>query len=597
MHSLEQELIGYGMAPSSSRRRGLLAAAKILEDMAEGSAKPQVYLSSLDPGVGKTLLIRHVLKALLSSSAPEHEGVAAIVCFPLLEEVLKMKDSLKDHGDEVSIWTGDEATNAQTATAPSQSRILLTTQKKMEAVCRRHDRFDQVRGFHYCGRPRAIRIWDESLLVGTETTLSEADLHGLLAMEPLRRQAPRLCAALKTLQQHLEDSPSDTVCAVPSLEEMAGPDEAQEVYRLMGDPSKPGKERDRLELLAEMADSERLIVRDNFGDAKLVGYRMTLPEDLSPLLVLDASGRCRATYHFMESVHRLPSGVKSYENLKIFLWQSGSGKASHLQDEEEKLVRGVAEAVLQRPQEDWLIVLHKDLQPRFRDRLEAHLGGRLSGALHLLTWGRHHGTNDFAHVPNVILASLLQLPPEVHTSRVRLSAGMSQTAQVSEAQSREMALGEMCHNVLQAVCRMKVRKLQQGGTCPPCRAYIIAAKQTGLREALPKLFPGCQLKRWTPSGATKLSGNIRSALQMIDQWSDEGFGDEITYKELAKAMGKDKKDFTKQVARDDRFREEVSRRGYVEAILHRDGTKGRRELKGIVLDETFPADPSTTYTP
>ena len=598
IQSLLSELGSYGIVPTSSMRKSLCHAAQVLEAMAEETIPPQFHLSSLDPGVGKTTLIRHFIMALLSS--PLHGYVSILVCVSRLEEIDTMLAGLSPYLPEVSVWTGDEVMNAKTSTPPQEARVLLTTQQKLEAVYSRHDCFALAKGFHYLDQPREVRIWDESLLLGKEVMPSEDDLSSLWGH--FRRSAPQLCVALEDLHSKLKQAATGNIIHVPDLEEMGGATGSAEVARLLGSDRTTTLDRERLERLQHASGETLPVHRNNYGEAKLLDYRDSLPEDLAPMLVFDASGRCRTTYSLMEShrlnLVRLPSATKDYSNLVIGLWPRGSGKTAHANDEDEVLVRGIAEKIMERPHEDWLLIHHKDDLTSFQNRVEAHLEDQFTGGLHFLSWGKHHGTNAFAHVPNVIFASLLHLPPEVYETRVRLCAGMDQTEAVTAGKRKEMAEGELLHNVLQALCRASVRGLQADGTCPPCRAYIIAPKLTGLSESLPKVFPGCKLGPWRPKGTTKLSGSIQKALGLIDQWDGEDLGGDVTYVELAEEMGMDRRDFTKRVARDPRFKEEVAQRGYSEGDIVRQTPKGPRTAKGLVQEVTFPVDASPfAWTP
>ena len=76
--SMEQDLHGHDVELSTSTRTSLYEAARGLEAMSEETLSPQFHLSSLDPGVGKTTLIKHFIMALLSS--PYHEDVSILVC-------------------------------------------------------------------------------------------------------------------------------------------------------------------------------------------------------------------------------------------------------------------------------------------------------------------------------------------------------------------------------------------------------------------------------------------------------------------------------------------------------------------------------------
>lgn len=314
LYGLERELRGYGcMSSTSSTRTGLEAVAECLEAMANGTAEPRLFLSSLDPGVGKTTLIKHHILAQLTS--PQHQDVAILVCLSRLDEVRKLLIGLESVSDEVAIWTGDDEVNALSTTPRQSARVLLTTQQKLEAACRHHHRFDDIADLHYQGLPREVRIWDESFMPGVELMLSEDDLASLWGL--FRRSAPKLCQALQDLRDAFKASRSGEVLAVPSLEEMGGMKGVYEVNRLLADKCFSGTDRERLERLQQAAGENLPVHRNAFGNAMLLDYRETLPQDLFPLLVLDASGRCRETYKLMESrgdtLVRLPSATKRYE--------------------------------------------------------------------------------------------------------------------------------------------------------------------------------------------------------------------------------------------------------------------------------------------
>lgn len=59
----------------------------------------------------------------------------------------------------------------------------------------------------------------------------------------------------------------------------------------------------------------------------ILDYRESLPADLQPVMVLDASARVRATYDLWErhrgGMQRLPSATKSYAGLTIDVWDRG----------------------------------------------------------------------------------------------------------------------------------------------------------------------------------------------------------------------------------------------------------------------------------
>ncbi|WP_289295671.1 hypothetical protein [uncultured Reyranella sp.] len=68
-------------APSEAQWEALRELAGSLEDMANGTAKPVFFLSSLDPGVGKSQTLIHFVDALLASRDHEHVGVLCPATF------------------------------------------------------------------------------------------------------------------------------------------------------------------------------------------------------------------------------------------------------------------------------------------------------------------------------------------------------------------------------------------------------------------------------------------------------------------------------------------------------------------------------------
>jgi hypothetical protein len=88
----------------------------------------------------------------------------------------------------------------------------------------------------------------------------------------------------------------------------------------------------------------------------------------------------------------------------------------------EALLDGIAETINSKPEEDWLVVHHKDgigvdCVPELQKRIAGD-GARVK----FLHWGNHHATNDYADVPNVILAGTLFYRPSYYEALTRLAA-------------------------------------------------------------------------------------------------------------------------------------------------------------------------------
>ncbi|WP_371039456.1 hypothetical protein [Rhodosalinus sp. FB01] len=96
MIGFEDEMNRHGCRPTSSMRKGLFDLSIALQDMAENRLSPQHHLFSLDPGMGKTTMVRHFLDQLLRS--PFHGSVSGIVFLYTLEEVEKLVRALQGLG-------------------------------------------------------------------------------------------------------------------------------------------------------------------------------------------------------------------------------------------------------------------------------------------------------------------------------------------------------------------------------------------------------------------------------------------------------------------------------------------------------------------
>jgi hypothetical protein len=135
--------------------------------------------------------------------------------------------------------------------------------------------------------------------------------------------------------------------------------------------------------------------------ATSIDFEETFPDDIAPLVVLDASGRVRQTYsdleHTRKTLHRLKSAAKSYRSLNVHVWQRGGGKASWKDRESQsELLEGIVWTVLGKSDEPWLIVHHKagrgvpDIQAYLCKVLKPEVFGRLR----FVNWGKHRATNQ-----------------------------------------------------------------------------------------------------------------------------------------------------------------------------------------------------------
>jgi hypothetical protein len=565
--------------PSQDMLIALTRAASVLEAMADGECTPKVYLSSLDPGVGKTQTIIHFIRALLASQNSDHADVGVILCVSRLQEITGLVAALGLQKEGLSVLTSDETLNAL-GVSPGEGRILITTHKMVESrVARRA--FSEVSEFHWRGHPRLVRIWDEAILPGRPITVSRDDIASLF--KPIRSRYPKLAEDLEGLFMHLKEAKDQSILNLPDFAEVNGLDLNEVLEAVQGYPQQHLQALENLWFLSGRTVTVR---KDGPRVQTLLDYRNTLPDDIGPLLVMDASGRVRTVYKLWET-HRgglvwLASATKRYDNLKVHLWQTGGGKRTFRQKGQE-LIEGVATTINSKPGQDWLVIHHqKGINMDFEVEVRGLMSSRM-GEVHFLGWGSHDATNQFAQVPNVILAGTLFYPVSFYESLGRLAADYrSEQGVFPDDELDQVQLGEHCHLILQALCRGSVRRCQ-GDVCAPCNAYIIASARSGIPRVLPEMFPGAKLYRWHPVKRS-LKGKVAEAIEYIEQWIKENAGEVLRFHQVYKAIGMAKSNFRRSVRQHPDFQEALAERGIVEMD------------QGVIrFSDLFPEDPPSPW--
>lgn len=557
--------------PSPEQWDALAELAVALDDMANGTAKPVFFLSSLDPGVGKSQTLIHFVDALLESRAHEHVGV--LLCVSRLSEVERMVQDIGIPPRMLSVRTSDERLNSMGGADTDQARIVITTQQMIESRLAERS-FVEASLFTFRGEPRAVRIWDEAFLPGRPITLAADDL--AFVLRRLSMLSAELRADILGIFNDVENLPSGAIYQVPdfadrhpsvslndALATTEGGTGAEDARKFRAD------EQAVLSSLWYLSGKTVTIRRDGrFGNAVL-DFRETLPPDLAPMVILDASGRVRATYRAMEhergNLVRLRSAPKRYAPLTVNIWQTGGGKSAFAQNG-PKLAAGIAKTIDTKPDQRWLVVTHR--KDGRVGNIEKTIKGLLTSTpvdnVSFIQWGAHSATNEYADVPNVILAGTLFYRGSYYEALKRLAAGRrSGAGAVNEHEMEETQAGEHAHLILQALCRGSVRK-SDGDQCHPAEAWIIASVRSGIPAAIPSIFPGCQIKRWRPIRRT-LTGPAASASEYVEAWARKAKpGDVLPFRTIQRDLGIDKDTFKDTVRRAVPFSEELAELGVEE---------------------------------
>ncbi len=108
----------------------------------------------------------------------------------------------------------------------------------------------------------------------------------------------------------------------------------------------------------------------------------------------------------------------------LHCWIRGGGKSSFRRKGDEP-VAGIISTINMKPDQECLVVCHKADGIGFdvEEKVRSLLTFKHECMVHFLTWGNHHGTNAYAHVPNVILAGTLFYRVSHYEALTRLAAG------------------------------------------------------------------------------------------------------------------------------------------------------------------------------
>ena len=439
----------------------------------------------------------------------------------------------------------------------------------IERRCERTRSFERVAAFHYQGEPRSIRIWDEAILPGQPLTISRDCLALLLA--PLRGRYTALADDIEDLFTKLKTTRSGTVICLPDLAEVHNVD-LNEVLELV--TACPQQEL-AAEVLWFLFGQHVTVRQDGAFGGTMLDYKDTLPDDIKPLLALDASARVRTVYQCWQEgrggIVKLPPAPKRYDDLSIHVWNRGGGKTAFRKDG-DLLVEGIASTIMTRPDEAWLIVHHKkegidrDIQDEVRALLPA------TARVHFLTWGAHDATNEFATVPNIVLAGTLFLRASQYEALGRLASGHpSSRGRFDDATTKKVMKGEHRHLILQALCRGAVRRCAGEG-CPPARAYIIASRKSAIADELLTIFPGAHVLPWRPVKKA-LTGKVAEAVEFITTQIGSAPSSTVTFKQVMAHIGwTDRKDFKRRIRQHDDFIDALDDAGIEEGVL----VQGRR---------------------
>lgn len=351
-NQLISKLTSYGNLINLPTRFSLDAPILAFDQGLRGNLPPFYFLSSLDPGIGKTEAIATFIKVWKSSGfIPEGSVLIGLQNKDEIRSLIKRLDL--DDADFAVLTCDNDLNNLGRGDGRQrQARVLITTQQMI--ISRTKDRsFGAAKDFFYGDTPRTLRLWDESLIVAQPVTIPLAFIHGLI--DPLRGRFSYLADELIAFLKPLAVEAAGELFTLPGrLKEAIGAAIAEAADSSGFDPLA----KRSLEHLQLVAGQPMRLVRHGGGIGKahgasgltLVGASRPIPDDFAPAIITDASGRVRGTYSAWEAAGgnlvRLPTKTNRYSRVTFKLWTEKSGKDALADPEIGRLIfREIAKVI------------------------------------------------------------------------------------------------------------------------------------------------------------------------------------------------------------------------------------------------------------
>ncbi|MHA6690557.1 hypothetical protein [Devosia sp. A449] len=519
----------FGNYPAPVFFDGIEEIAKVIQGMATGDPAigRELYISSLAAGVGKTTTMIEAIQTIIGMT--EYRGVGMIVFLSQVSQIdaVRKQAGLSERDYSVIVSTGYQDKLPLGNPVPVDARVLFTTQQMLERYVKKADSFEGIRDFWFNGKPRQVRVWDEAISPSKLHTLGVYKLHKLFDALIRAGLKPAVDDKLMPLAETLGTAKDHDVFEMPDLSEYGW--EAEAIADLYNDEG----DRQAAEALWKLSGRSVRVRMDQWGSAAL-GYDDIFPDDLGPLLILDASGQLRKVYADWHADRKglrgLYSPKKSYGGLTIHYQDKGTGRDQYKKSQKRRyeLYEGFVRTIKTIPDDEPILVVHFKASGDRREGtadIERELREQLPGRRNLkfCTWGQHTATNDYADCRHIILASILQYPTS-HTEALGRSAKRLLAEDGYSADEYGlMALGEVAHNLLQAANRGAIRRLT-GDSCPAgCHLYATFSGRHIPRGLLNHVFPDATVLDWTP--VHKVTGNQARLAQLIEdeatsEWHD-----------------------------------------------------------------------------
>jgi hypothetical protein len=556
---------------SPEMRADLHKTAIHMDRIINGEVDPKYYLCDLPTGTGKTSLITGYAH-LLSVRHPD-QGV--LICVPNIREIDDLVQRLKFFGmneAQIYVYTSDNKANALGCPHDkgNDASICITTQQMVKSRLFKVARFADLTEFHFKGKSRTLKLWDEALIPWEELALTVDEIAKLPSI--VRRYNPSLADRLLDVSEEVRKL-DNAKYEFPDLVAECGFREDDFKKDVLAWRDDSDRARLLVRTLISLCGRSVRVSKDRDLNTVL-NWQNHIPDDFLPALIFDASGRVRSMYERYGActgkLENITKATKRYDNV-TFHHVNIAGSKDGWRKQAEKLFLATGHCISNEPERPCLVIHHKQeaeltfsASRRFGGKvpdIASELKGQAENpeTLHFLTWGLHSQTNAFESLDKLVLPGLYRLPQRTIEVRTRGSNQLSNDDAVRAESLREIELGELKNDILQAVGRICIRRCIRGengeAQAPQADVYVLASNRAGcsIPDLLRELFPGCKVKNHPVPGAKLRKWEM--ALGALDQRTAGMQEARIPHTQIMEDIGiKVRTNFTRDVRNDPGFR-------------------------------------------
>lgn len=410
-------------------------------------------------------------------------------------------------------------------------------------------------------------------MAGIGITLTRTDIGSILTT--ISKQEPSLLDTVENIMYELKSLNDGSTFRMPGLGITHG-----RYQRMFMNATQDRK--DTSEMFWNLLD-KLVTIRSSSRGNVVVDFYEDIPIDFKPCLITDASARVKSTYQYHPQYRNdmvfLKKATKLYTNLVCHLINLSSGKEAYRNPEKFKvLVETITRIINSKPDEQFLVIHLKSNDIYGRDDITKKIPKKALNPerVSFLSYGYHTATNDYQHIPNIILCGIPFYEEAAYEAIGRAAANRpTSKGEFCKEDIHYIKSGEHQHHILQSACRGIIRKCINN-TCPNADLYVIAHQNTGINEDLLKsVFPKCKVIL-----ETELTDMQKLALDFIVSKLSAG-ADTIYLKELLRITGKrNNSTFLRDIYKNS-FKQAMNDLGL---IIVGNGAE-RRFIKGIMMQD------------